>query len=123
MNRIIGYYRVSTEEQNLDMQERTIQNYAEQRGVALVLYVEKVSSRKYERVELSNAMKSSNTRRYIQQRIKARLEAAHKRGRICGRPLIGEKTKKRVRALFEAGERAIDIVKEYNIGRLMYIKL
>ncbi|MGE7988548.1 helix-turn-helix domain-containing protein [Lysinibacillus fusiformis] len=34
-----------------------------------------------------------------------------------GRPPIDEKTKKRVKALFEAGESATDIVKEYGIGR------
>lgn len=59
MSRIIGYARVSTEEQNLDMQERAIQKYAEQKGLELVLYVEKVSSRKNERTELINAMKTA----------------------------------------------------------------
>lgn len=59
MSRIIGYCRVSTEEQNLDMQERAIQNYAGQKGLELVLYVEKVSSRKSERTELINAMKAA----------------------------------------------------------------
>ncbi|KEK12735.1 recombinase family protein [Lysinibacillus fusiformis] len=64
MSRIIGYgyCRVSTEEQNLDIQERAIQNYADQKGLELVLYVEKVSSRKNERMELINAIESSNKR-------------------------------------------------------------
>lgn len=184
MSRIIGYCRVSTEEQNLDMQERAIQNYAEQKGLELVLYVEKVSSRKNERTELINAMKAATKgdlfvvykldrlarstkelyeltdqlkekevdfvsvhdsfdtstptgkamfgmlavfaefeRDIIQQRTKAGLEAARKRGRIGGRPAIDDKVKKHVRALFEAGESATDIAKEYGIGRATVYKI
>lgn len=59
MSRIIGYCRESTDEQNLDMQERAIVNYAEQRGLELVQYIEKVSSRKSERSELIKAMKAA----------------------------------------------------------------
>lgn len=59
----------------------------------------------------------------IQQRTKAGLEAAKKRGRIGGRPAIDEKTKKRVRALFESGESASDIAKEYEIGRATVYKI
>ncbi|MCS5503521.1 recombinase family protein [Lysinibacillus sp. A4] len=184
MSRIIGYCRVSTEEQNLDMQERAIQNYAEQKGLELVLYVEKVSSRKNERTELINAMKAATKgdlfvvfkldrlarstkelyeltdqlkekevdfvsvndsfdtstatgkamfgmlavfaefeRDIIQQRTKVGLEAARKRGRVGGRPAIDEKTKKHVRALFEAGKSATDIAKEYGIGRATVYKI
>lgn len=184
MTRIIGYCRVSTEEQNLDMQERAIQNYADQKGSELVLYVEKVSSRKNERTELINAMKAATKgdlfvvykldrlarstkelyeltdklkekevdfvsvhdsfdtstptgkamfgmlavfaefeRDIIQQRTKAGLEAARKRGKVGGRPAIDEKTKKHVRALFEAGESATDIAKEYGIGRATVYKI
>ncbi|KOS63800.1 recombinase family protein [Lysinibacillus sp. FJAT-14222] len=184
MTRIIGYCRVSTEEQNLDMQERAIQNYADQKGLELVLYVEKVSSRKNERTELINAMKAATKgdlfvvykldrlarstkelyeltdklkekevdfvsvhdsfdtstptgkamfgmlavfaefeRDIIQQRTKAGLEAARKRGKVGGRPAIDEKTKKHVRALFEAGESATDIAKEYGIGRATVYKI
>lgn len=184
MTRIIGYCRVSTEEQNLDMQERAIQNYADQKNLELVLYVEKVSSRKNERTELINAMKAATKgdlfvvykldrlarstkelyeltdrlkekevdfvsvhdsfdtstptgkamfgmlavfaefeRDIIQQRTKAGLEAARKRGRVGGRPSIDDKVKKHVRALFEAGESATDIAKEYGIGRATVYKI
>ncbi|MCE4045163.1 recombinase family protein [Lysinibacillus fusiformis] len=184
MSRIIGYCRVSTEEQNLDMQERAIQSYAEQKEMELVLYVEKVSSRKNERTELINSMKVATKgdlfvvykldrlarstkelykltdqlkakevdfvsisdsfdtstptgkamfgmlavfaefeRDIIQQRTKAGLEAARKRGRVGGRPSIDEKTKKHVCALFEAGESATDIAKEYGIGRATVYKI
>lgn len=184
MHRIIGYCRVSTEDQNLDMQERAIEKYAEEKGLRLVMYVEKVSSRKSERVELLNAMKAATQgdlfvvykldrlarstkelyelteqlkekqvdfvsisdafdtstptgkamfgmlavfaefeRDIIQQRTKAGLDAARKRGRIGGRPTIDEKVKKRVRTLFEAGESASDIAKEYKIGRATVYKI
>ena len=184
MSRIIGYCRVSTEEQNLDMQERAIQKYAVDKGLGLVLYVEKVSSRKNDRTELANAMKAaakgdlfvvykldrlarSTKELYelteqlkekqvdfvsisdafdtstptgkamfgmlavfaefecdiIQQRTKAGLEAARKRGRVGGRPAIDEKVKKRVRTLFESGESANDIAKEYGIGRATVYKI
>lgn len=45
------------------------------------------------------------------------------RGRVGGRPAIDEKTKKRVRALFEAGESANDIAMEYGIGRTTVYKI
>jgi len=184
MHRIIGYCRVSTEDQNLDMQERAIKKYAEEKGQLLLMYVEKVSSRKSERIELLNAMKAATQgdlfvvykldrlarstkelyelteqlkekqvdfvsisdafdtstptgkamfgmlavfaefeRDIIQQRTKAGLDAARKRGRIGGRPTIDEKVKKRVRTLFEAGESASDIAKEYKIGRATVYKI
>lgn len=184
MHRIIGYCRVSTEDQNLDMQERAIEKYAEDKGLRLVMYVEKASSRKSDRVELLNAMKAATQgdlfvvykldrlarstkelyelteqlkekqvdfvsisdafdtstptgkamfgmlavfaefeRDIIQQRTKAGLEAARKRGRIGGRPTIDGKVKKRVRTLFEAGESASDIAKEYGIGRATVYKI
>lgn len=59
----------------------------------------------------------------IQQRTKAGLEAAKMRGRVGGRPAIDEKTKKHVRALFESGESANDIAKEYGIGRATVYKI
>lgn len=184
MHRIIGYCRVSTEDQNLDMQERAIEKYAEEKELRLVMYVEKVSSRKSERVELLNAMKAATQgdlfvvykldrlarstkelyelteqlkekqvdfvsisdafdtstptgkamfgmlavfaefeRDIIQQRTKAGLDAARKRGRIGGRPAIDEKVKKHVRTLFESGESASDIAKEYKIGRATVYKI
>lgn len=59
----------------------------------------------------------------IQQRTKAGLEAARKRGRVGGRPAIEDKVKKRVRILFESGESANDIAKEYGIGRATVYKI
>lgn len=184
MGRVIGYCRVSTEDQNLDMQEQAIKKYAEEKGLELVLYVEKISSRKVERKELEYAMKASTSgdvfvvykldrlarstkelfkltedlnkkevefvsihdafdtttptgkamfgmlavfaefeRDIIQQRTKAGLESARRRGRIGGRPSIDDKTKKKVRALFKAGESAKDIAKEYGIGRATVYKI
>lgn len=184
MSRIIGYCRVSTDEQNLDMQEQAIKKYAKDKGLEFVLYIEKVSSRKNERSELQNAMKAATKgdlfvvykldrlarstkelyeltdklkekevnfasindsfdtstatgkamfgmlavfaefeRDVIQQRTKAGLEAARKRGRVGGRPAIDEKTKKRVEILYKLGESATDIAKEYNIGRATVYKI
>lgn len=184
LSRIIGYCRVSTEEQNLDMQEQSIKKYAKDKGLELVLYIEKVSSRKSERSEMLNAIKAATKgdlfvvykldrlarstkelyeltdqlkeksvdfvslhdsfdtstptgkamfgmlavfaefeRDIIQQRTKAGLEAARKRGRVGGRPAIDDKIKKHVRALFEAGESATDIAKEYGIGRATVYKI
>ena len=184
MGRVIGYCRVSTEEQNLDMQEEAIQKYAKEKSLELIMYVEKISSRKQERIELEHAMKAAANgdlfvvykldrlarstkelytlteklnekgvefasihdafdtttptgkamfgmlavfaefeRDIIQQRTKAGLEAAKKRGRVGGRPAIDEKTKKHVRALFESGESANDIAKEYSIGRATVYKI
>lgn len=184
MGRVIGYCRVSTEDQNLDMQEQAIQKYADEKGLELILYVEKISSRKVERQELEHAIKAATNgdlfvvykldrlarstkelytltdrlkekgvefasihdafdtttptgkamlgmlavfaefeRDIIQQRTKAGLESARKRGRVGGRPAIDEKTKKKVKALFEAGESATDIAKEYRIGRATVYKI
>lgn len=184
MGRVIGYCRVSTEDQNLDMQEQAIEKYAKEKELEIILYVEKISSRKEKRVELEHAMKASTNgdlfvvykldrlarstkelftltgelqdkgvefvsihdsfdtttptgkamfgmlavfaefeRDIIQQRTKAGLESARKRGRVGGRPAIDDKTKKRVRALFEAGESANDIAKEYGIGRATVYKI
>ncbi|MGE7935134.1 recombinase family protein [Viridibacillus arvi] len=184
MGRVIGYCRVSTEDQNLDMQEQAIERYAKEKGLELILYVEKISSRKEKRVELEHAMKAATVgdvfvvykldrlarstkelfkltgdlnekkvefvsiydafdtttptgkamfgmlavfaefeRDIIQQRTKAGLESARKRGRVGGRPSIDEKTKKKVKALFETGESANDIAKEYGIGRATVYKI
>ena len=58
MGRVIGYCRVSTEEQNLDIQEQAIQKYVEEKELKLILYLEKVSSRKVEIKVLEHAMKA-----------------------------------------------------------------
>lgn len=55
----------------------------------------------------------------IQQLTKAGLEAVLKRG-VGGRPAIEDKVKKHVKGLFESGESALDIAKEYGIGRAVY---
>ncbi|WP_337982759.1 recombinase family protein [Lysinibacillus sp. C5.1] len=184
MGRIIGYCRVSTEDQNLDMQEQAIEKYAKEKGLELIMYVEKISSRKVGRQELEHAIKAATSedlfvvfkldrlarstkelftltgelnekgvefvsindafdtttptgkamfgmlavfaefeRDIIQQRTKAGLESARKRGRVGGRPAIDDKVKKHVRALFEAGESATDIAKEYGIGRATVYKI
>lgn len=59
MARIIGYARVSNEDQNLDMQLQTIEKYAAEMEFELIMYVEKISTRKLERIELNNAMKAA----------------------------------------------------------------
>jgi len=184
MTRIIGYTRVSTEEQNLDMQKIAIEKYAAEQNLELILYEEKISTRKTERTELANALKAAAPgdrfvvykldrlarstkelyqltdemkergidfvsiqdsfdtttptgramfgmlavfaefeRDIIQQRTKAGLEAARKRGKIGGRPAIDTDTKRRIIKLFEAGESATDIAKEYGIGRSTIYKI
>ena len=182
--RVIGYARVSTDDQNLDMQQMAIEKYAKDKNLDLVMYVEKISSRNDERVELRNAMKAAAPgdlfvvfkldrlarstkelyqltdqlknknvdfvsindsfdtstptgramfgmlavfaefeRDIIQQRTKAGLEAARKRGRIGGRPPVDEKTKRHIITLFNAGESAIDIAKEFGIARSTVYKI
>lgn len=184
LGRVIGYARVSTDEQNLDLQQLAIEKYAKEHDMELVLYVEKVSTRKTERTELQNALKAATKddrfvvykldrlarstkelyhltdemakrdidfvsindhfdttsptgramfgmlavfaefeRDIIQQRTKAGLEAARKRGRIGGRPAIDSDTKRRIVKLFESGESANDIAKEYAIGRSTVYKV
>lgn len=184
MTRIIGYTRVSTEDQNLDMQRQAIEKYAMDQGLECVIYEEKISSRKKERPELQHALKAaargdrfvvykldrlarstkelyelteqmkergvdfvsindsfdSSTptgkamfgmlavfaefeRDIIQQRTKAGLEAARKRGKIGGRPAIDADKKRQIRKLFEAGESASDIAKEFGIGRSTVYKI
>lgn len=184
MSRIIGYARVSTEDQNLDMQQAAIENYATEKKLELILYVEKISTRKTERKELNNALKAATKgdrivvykldrlarstkelyqlteemssrgiefvsindsfdtstptgramfgmlavfaefeRDIIQQRTKAGLEAARKRGRLGGRPAIDQDTKRRIIKLFESGESAADIAKEYGIGKSTVYKM
>lgn len=59
VNRIIGYCRVSTDDQNLDLQEHSLARYASEKDLELVLYTEKVTSRKNERIELQHAMKAA----------------------------------------------------------------
>lgn len=178
MGRIIGYGRVSTDEQNLDMQYLAIERYAKEKGKELIMYSEKISSRQKEREQLMHALKAATSgdifviykldrlarstkelyelteqlkeksvefvsindsfdtttptgramfgmlavfaefeRDIIRQRTKSGLEAAKKRGKLGGRPKLEEKVKRQVSALYEAGESAVDIAKEYGISR------
>lgn len=64
INMIIGYARVSTKDQNLDMQIEAINEYAKKTGVPasdVVIYKEKESGAKVHRVELENALKALRT--------------------------------------------------------------
>ena len=183
MTRIIGYARVSTDDQNLDMQQIAIEKYAKEKEFELVMYLEKISSRK-DRPELQNAFKAATKgdvfvvykldrlarstkelyqltdqlrekgvefvsindsfdtttptgkamfgmlavfaefeRDIIQQRTKAGLEAARKRGKVGGRPAIDEKTRRMIVKLYNAGESATDLAKEYQIGRATVYKI
>ncbi|MFS0647046.1 recombinase family protein [Siminovitchia sp. 179-K 8D1 HS] len=182
-NRIIGYVRVSTGGQDEALQVDALKRYANEKGKSLVLYIEKVSSRK-KRPQLNEALKAMTKgdlfavykldrlarstkelyslteemkekevefvsisdsfdtttstgkamfgmlavfaefeRDIISERTRAGLEAAKRRGRTGGRPAIDEKTKRQIRKLFEAGESATDIAKEYGIGRSTIYKI
>lgn len=55
---IIGYARVSTKDQSLDVQEQVIKDYAEKIGDDYVIYHEKESGGKRDREELGNALKA-----------------------------------------------------------------
>lgn len=46
------------------MQEQAIQKCAEEKGFELVMYVEKVSSRKNDRIELANVIKAATKELY-----------------------------------------------------------
>lgn len=56
-NRIIGYVRVSTDRQEELMQVNALERYAADKGRRLVLYIDKVSSRR-DRPQLNEAMKA-----------------------------------------------------------------
>lgn len=62
-------------------------------------------------------------RNIISDRTHAGLQAARARGRVGGRPTIDDDTKRRVRKLYDAGESASDIAKEYGIGRSTVYKI
>lgn len=62
-------------------------------------------------------------REIIRERTKAGLEAALKRGRPGGRPVIDKAVKRQVLTLYGAGESATDIAKEYGIGRSTVYKI
>jgi DNA invertase Pin-like site-specific DNA recombinase len=181
---IIGYARVSTNDQNLDLQIECIEKYAKEKGEQSEIYSEKESGGKADRKELANAIKAAqegNTfvvykldrlarstkqlyevtgqlekkgvqfvslndkidtttavgkamfgmlavfaefeRSIIQERTKAGLESARKRGNTGGRPPLKEGQKQQIKKLFESGERAADIAKEYGIARSTVYKV
>lgn len=181
---IIGYARVSTEDQSLDMQIDAIKKYAAERGEDVEIFSEKQSGGKKDRQELQQAMRTVREgdtfvvykldrlarstrqlyeltdklqdrgaefvslndkidtttaagkamfgmlavfaefeRSIIQERTQAGLQAARRRGRVGGRPTIDVKTKKHIKTLFDAGESATDIAKEYGIGRSTVYKV
>jgi len=185
MGRVIGYVRVSTDEQNLEMQIIAIERYAKDNDMEVVMYSEKISSRAKKREQLQNAIKAATEgdvfvvykldrlarsakelyeltgelerkkvdfvstsdkqvdttttmgkamfgmmavfaefeRDIIRERTKSGLEAARKRGKVGGRPKIDDKVKRQVKALYASGESAIDIAKEYGIGRSTIYKI
>lgn len=181
---IVGYARVSTQDQNLQGQIEAIEEYAKKHNEECVIYQEKESGGKKDRAELQNALKavregdkfviykldrlarsskqlfdvadeleqkgvefisiSDNIdtttatgkamfgmlsvfaefeRAIIRERTRAGLQSAKKRGKIGGRPSLDDKTKKRINILFNEGESAKDIAKEYGIGRSTVYKI
>ena len=56
---IIGYARVSTVDQNLDIQISAIENYAKEKNEPVEIYFEKESGGKANRKELNNAIKAA----------------------------------------------------------------
>ena len=181
---IIGYIRVSTQDQNFTLQENAIKTYANKCDEPYEIYKEKESGAKKDRTELHNALRASQKgnkfvvykldrlarsskqlfdiadklkekdvefislqdnidtttasgramfgmlsvfaefeRDIINERTRAGLEAARLRGRIGGRPKIDLKTRRQIKILFEQGESAKDIAKEFNIGRSTVYKL
>lgn len=181
---VIGYARVSTQEQNLDVQEQAIKEYAESLNEEYVIYSEKESGGKIDRKELNYALKAAQKgnkfvvykldrlarstrqlyeiteelekkgvefvsirdnidtttsmgkamfgmlavfaefeRDIIRERTKAGLDAARKSGRVGGRPRIDDDTKRRVKKLYDSGERATDIAREFGIGRSTVYKI
>lgn len=181
---IIGYARVSTEDQSLDMQIDAMKKYAKDRGEEIDIFAEKQSGGKKDRQELQQAMRTVREgdtfvvykldrlarstrqlyeltdklqergaefvslndnidtttaagkamfgmlavfaefeRAIIQERTQAGLQAARRRGRVGGRPTLDAKTKKRIKTLFESGDSATDIAKEFDIGRSTVYKV
>ncbi|KKI88452.1 resolvase [Bacillus sp. SA1-12] len=181
---IIGYARVSTEDQNLELQIEAIEKYAADQGEEFEIYFEKQSGGKADREELKKALKALRKgdtlviykldhlarstkqlytihenleqkgvnfvslsdsidtttaagramfgmiavfaefeRNLIRERTRAGLESAKKQGRTGGRPPLTEKQKQQIVTLFKGGERAVDIAKEYGIGRSTVYKV
>lgn len=181
---IIGYARVSTEDQNLEPQIEAIEKYAADKGEEFEIYFEKQSGGKADRGELKKALKAIRKgdtfviykldrlarstkqlytihedlekkgvnfvslsdkidtttaagramfgmiavfaefeRNLIRERTRAGLDSAKKQGRTGGRPPLSEKKKQQIIKLFKDGERAVEIAKEYGIGRSTVYKV
>src|SRR5699024_7582107 len=181
---IIGYCRVSTKDQDTQLQEAAIKEYAQERELPYELYIEKVSGTKTNRTELQNALKAAQKgnifvvykldrlarstkqliditteleeqgiefvslsdnidtstsagkamfgmlavfaefeRNIIAERTRSGLEAARKKGKKGGRTKLNDKIKRQVKTLYENGESASDIAKEYGIGRSTVYKI
>lgn len=182
---IIGYARVSTQEQSLEVQEEAIRKYAADLGEhEIEIYKEKESGGKSDRTELNAALRHARAgdkfivykldrlarstkqlyeltdeltnkgvefistqdkidtmtstgramfgmlavfaefeRDIIRERTRAGLESAKRQGRIGGRPNIKPAVKRQIRALYDSGERVIDIAKEYDIARSTVYKV
>lgn len=181
---IIGYARVSTQDQSLDVQTEAIRKYAKDNGEQCEIYEEKESGGKADRTQLKIAMKAAQRgnkfvvykldrlarstkqlyelteelknkgvefvsirdsidtttapgramfgmlavfaefeRDIIVERTKAGLESARRQGRTGGRPALDERTKRHIVSLHKSGERAVDIAKEYGVGRSTVYKV
>lgn len=182
---IIGYARVSTEDQDLTTQMEAIKKYArENKNDHYRIFSEKQSGGRTDREELAkafDALRESDTfvtykldrlarstkqlyeikdqfeelnvhfvsisdnidtstaagkamfgmiavfaefeRNLIQERTRAGLAAAKKQGRKGGRPAISQSKKNHIITLYDGGERATDLAKEYGIARSTVYKV
>jgi len=59
----------------------------------------------------------------IVERTRAGLDAMRQRGVVGGRPPISERMKRQVRALYDSGESATEIAREFEIGRSTVYKI
>lgn len=181
---IIGYARVSTKDQSLEMQHKAIKEYAKSVDEDYILYSEKESGANKERPELENALKAVQPnnkfvvykldrlarstkqlyeiadylkekdvefisitdnidtttsmgqamfgmlsvfaqfeRDLIVERTRAGLKAMRNRGVIGGRPPISDRVKRQVKSLFDNGESATEIARQFEIGRSTVYKI
>jgi DNA invertase Pin-like site-specific DNA recombinase len=181
---IIGYCRVSTDDQKLDLQIEAIEKYAKAKGERFEIYSEKESGGKANRKELDKALgrlrekdtfvvfkldrlarstqqlykihddikkwgvhfvslteniDTSNAmgeamfgmiavfaqfeKSLIQERTKAGLESARKKGKIGGRPALTESMKRKILSLNNQEWSATDIAKDLKVGRSTIYKV
>lgn len=181
---IIGYARVSTEDQDLTAQMEAIKKYATDKEEHEKVFAEKQSGGRTDREELAkafDALREGDTfviykldrlarstkqlyeikdqfeewgvhfvsisdnidtttaagkamfgmiavfaefeRNLIQERTRAGLAAANKQGRKGGRSALSQSKKHHIITLYDSGERAVDIAKEYGIARSTVYKV